>query len=289
MRREKLTLRGDSSEIHSALNAIKEADKAAEKRGSTGCWMIALSVLGLFGSLVLSDSNPTLGMSGLGVAGAVLVVGIVQSVRGRIGNIEDERYELVMELHRCLSVDCDRDTQYEYQLDLRPYTHSSFYLRRQGMLSIFPGGKTSFYRTPLVSTRLRLRDGTSLSIQVDRATSERTRTGFSARGKIKTKTKRKYRDIYQIKVKLPSGSAPPEKLMPISRPASSSALEYDGFVARQPVSSFMAEPKYKAQGTRASVVYVKKTSAAGGPDPTILLRLLCLTFFSIHQERQKSA
>lgn len=281
MKRELLTLKGDSSDIFKALRTIKEADKAAEKTQNMGCWMIGLSILGLFGSLVMLEENPMPGQAGLVVCGVVLLVGIVQNARGSAGNIEDERYEFVSKLHRFLSLDCEQDAQYEYQLELRPYTHRLFYVRRQGFFSFF-GGKSLFYHTPLISTRLRLRDGTAVSLTIDRATEERTRTRFNARGKLKTKTKKKYRDIYQIKVKRAPTAAPfPLQLMP--RSSSSELPPLQGAAA-----PYVGEPKYKVEGNRASLEYVKKT-VADGPDPAILLQLLCRLFYSIHCEQPKSA
>lgn len=280
MKRELLTLKGDSSDIFKALRAIREADEAAEKTQNMGCWMIGLSICGFFGSAMVFDTSPTFGKAGLILCGLVLLAGIVQHVRGSAGNIEDERYEFVSKLHRFLTSDCDQSTQYEYQLELRPYTDSSFYVRREGFFSFF-GGTAKFYHTPLISTRLRLRDGTALSLQIDRATVERTRTRMNARGKIKTKTKKKYRDIYQIKVKRPTTAPPlPLELKPPSLASSDPTLGS--------VTSYVGEPKYKVDGNRASLEYVKKTLAPG-PDPGILLQLLCRAFYSIHCQQPKSA
>lgn len=271
MKNKKLTLSGDEAGIFNALETIKSADKAAEKTWKTGCWLVFLSLMGGLASMVGLDPASPVIMPALALCGVVLVVGIVQVTRGRSGDIEDERYELAMKLHKFLSHDCEKDTQYEYHLDLRSYHDSSFYLRKEkfGGMFMLPRGSISYYQMPLLTARFKLRDGTAVAVQVDRATACKTVTKRGYSGKVKTKTKNKFRDIYQIKVKAPEGAPPlPERIQ---------------------LTNFAQDPSYKAQGSKASVVLVQKGASGGGPDPALLLKLLCLLFYSIHYHRQSAA
>lgn len=269
MKGKKIVISGDDAGIERALETIRTADKAAEKTWKGGCGILAVSVVGGFLTAITSSPGSPLVPLALAFFAIVFIVGAVQIYRGQSGDIEDERYELVQTVHRFLSLDCDKDAQFEYHLDLRSYYDSSFFLRKEKFGTVLPRGSISYYQMPLLTSRLKLRDGTAVSIQVDRLTARKTVTKFGRSGKIKTKTKNKFRDIHQVKVKLPDGAPPLPALLP--------------------TMGFPREPEYKAEGTKASASLVHKGSPNGGPDPTYLLRLLCLLFFAVHQERQSAA
>lgn len=267
MKNRKLTLSGDEAGIFEVLESIKSADKTAERTWKMGGCLSAIGGIGAFAHLIAFVNNPLLlfPMRAIVICGVILVVGIVMVYRGKGGDIENERYELALEIHKFLSHDCAKYAQYEYCLDLRSYFASSLCLRSEKLAS----GSISYYQIPLLSARFKLRDGTALAIQVERASTRKTVTKLSCSGKLKTKTKEKFRDIYQIKVKTPEGAPPlPERIQP---------------------ANFSRDPSYRTRGPRASVVLVQKDAARGGPDPTLLLKLLCLLFYSIHQDRQKAA
>ena len=209
MKNQKLTLRGDDAGIQAVLERIRVADKAAEKTKQTGCVIVVLAFVFGMGSVALDLKNP-FPMFILVCSCIAFVTGLIQVHRGESGDIEDERYELVMKLHKFLTCDCETDAQYEYHLDLRSYYDSSFFLRKEKFGGMFrlPRGSISYYQMPLLTTRIKLRDGTLLTIQVDRVTARKTVTK-RGRSKVKTKTKNKFRDIYQVRVKVPEGAPHP--------------------------------------------------------------------------------
>lgn len=269
MKNQKLTLSGDDAGIQAVLETMRVADKEAEKTKKIGCGIVGISVVFGFISIVLTaDAKTPLPMFILICSGIALAVGLGLYHRGQLGDIEDERYELVMKLHKFLTCDCENDAQYEYHLDLRSYHDSSFFLRKEKFGGLFrlPRGSISYYQMPLLTTRIKLRDDTLLTIQVDRVTASKTVTKRGYSGKVKTKTKYKFRDIYQVRVKVPEGAPhPPLEL--------AQAMTVIG-------------PSYKAAGPKASASVTRKNAAPGGPDPDLMLRLLCLVFHTIHQGRK---
>ena len=269
MKNQKLTLSGDDAGIQAVLETIRVADKEAEKTKKTGCGIIGLAVVfGFISTILVADAKNPFPMFILGCSGIALVVGLVLYHRGESGDIEDERYELVTTLHKFITCDVEKDAQYEYHLDLRSYYDSSFFLRKEKFGGMFqlPRGSISYYQMPLLTTRIKLRDGTLLTIQVDRVTARKTVTKRGRSGKVKTKTKNKFRDIYQVRLKVPEGAPHP----PLELTQAMTVIN----------------PSYKASGPKANASVTRKNAAAGGPDPDLLLRLLCLVFHTIHQGRK---
>ena len=273
MKNHSIKVQGNEKAIQAALTQVQIVDKAAEKGAKVGCLIVGLGILiGILGvnATVLGPGALIL----LALSGMCLVYGIVKYSRSNSRNIEDARYEQLMRLHKFLALDCDNDAELTYEVNLRAYDDPVYFLRKEkfgtGMFAL-PRGDISYYQMPFLTSRVLLRDGTTLAIQVDRATAKKTVTKRGVSGKTKTKSKLKYRDIYSVRIKVPEGMSHP--------PASLDEWRLKA----------QLKPDYKAAGPKARAVSVRKGIYDRVPDLDSLFKLLCVVFFSLHYERHRTA
>ena len=229
------TLQGSDEDVLSKLRNLRTKDKEAEttkKRGAYGAIAAVLAGLGIIvlfakGSLSNSSVMPLLSLCAVALGFAFFVF-----FTGDAGDIDDDRYETLERLHRFLSQDCDKGAHYSYTIDFRSFTNSALRTNKTktGHMFSYPIIVTETFETPVLSGQCKLRDGTSLSIAIDRTTTQRTRTKRNPRGKVKTKVKTKYRNSYLVKVKLPeeaSLTGTQAKAAPLVREGNS-VLKIDG-------------------------------------------------------------
>jgi hypothetical protein len=263
---------GTSEEIVASLTELEGVDKTSERTWKYGC------LLGLVGTLFPFIAGIALQPAPswtLAVGLAIACAGVIVYLKGSHGDVDDSRYKALGRLHRFLSGDADKDTQYHYVLDLRAYTDKAFYVRTEkfgGMFSL-PRGKVEFYECPVLYGQVGLRDGTMLSVSVNRSVKKLTRTKRGYSGKTKTKTKYKYSSVYSLKAKLPEGL--PVKLGNASSPASAHALP-------------AILKKKKSLGNKISASAKTRTR---GQDLDVdgLLGLLAQTFHQVHLQRHRPA
>lgn len=266
-----LNIQGTDAEVMDQLREVATSDKKSESTRNWGCLTMFLAVAAVAGPAMMNKYMPNWA---LGVAAAIGLVGLVMTVVGSSGDVDDSRYLALQRLHRFLVGDCDRNTQYHYVLDLRPYTNRAFFSHADKFGSMFslPKGKHEHFDCPVIYGQVRLRDGTMLSVNVNRLTRKTTRTKRGYSGKVKTKVKHKYAATYSLKAKLPQGAPPvpgqahsPEPGRPSGKPT-----------------------KFKGQGNKMAA---SKTVKNVGNDLEIegLLQLLTFTFRQAQQTGQSSA
>ena len=260
-----MVIDGSDEMVVETLRRLRESDKIAETKKAWGCGVAVVSALGAGGVMFAELTDPTIPLVVLG--GLALVATIFWGLANE-DDIDDYRYEALFRLHRFLSGDCDAQTNYHYEMDLRDYTDNAFLDQsRSETPGFFSGCGTynSFFEMPVVEARVKLRDGTALQARATRTTRQRTRTRRNARGKTKTKVKYKYLDKFQINLKLPAGS--PE-------PPAQSAHSGGGTLFSQ------VPPRYKADGRKVSTSFSTKKSE-GSFNCDVLLRLATWTFRQI--------
>lgn len=236
---------GTDETVTESLRKLKMSDKLAESKKAWGCGVAVLSALGAGGIVFADLRNPGIPLTVLGV---LALASTIFWFVANTGDVDDDRYEALYRLHRFLSGDCDAFTNYHYELDLRSYTDKRCMDKaRSNPSGLFSGCGTfdCFFDLPVVTARVKLRDGTALLASVTRTTRQRTRTRRNFRGKTKTKTKLKYVDKYQLELKLPSSvPAPPQ-----SRHHSGGGALF----AHIP-------PKYRARGHKVVTSFSTKTT-----------------------------
>lgn len=219
--RKRYTFTGSSEEIQSQLAQLQESDKESEEQARTGtsagskALLKALGagaagfVLGLLSEQVLPKSGHLadvviLGLWGLGLAGFCYfawraIASFTVAVQAREGDIEDARYLALGRLHHYLMLDASPSTQFAYELDFRRRANPSFRQKSEP----YRGGEARFYSLPVLKAHLKLKDGSVLSMEIEQRTRERVFTRVNPRGKVKTKTKTKWTDIYRVQLKIP--------------------------------------------------------------------------------------
>ncbi len=256
-----------------ALARLQNADKDAEGNHRKGCLILFCGILGLFVVGASTSSNPersplvTATLVGLMLLSVVGLVRILASGR----DYEDARYQLLMRIHKFLSLDGMPHGIFSYELDFRSYTDRVFFLRKEpfGTKGFFgfkvPYGDISYYSMPLMTGRLKLKNGVSLAFQICRDSAVKTVTKRGYSGKIKTKSKTKARDIFRVRAKLPANWGP----APLEPPSRSGAIV----------------PSYKANGPNAVAVHVVKHVQGTVPDGNQLLQTMAWLFFQLQASK----
>lgn len=268
-------LEGSSDEILQMVDRIRAGDKTSEGVVKKGGWASLASCLSGFGILGLGAMFPTMDSQILKFLTLLAVVAFVASIIiamvGSSGDVEDSRYESLEKLHRFMEKDCGHNTVFHYELDLRPLTHRSFYTHQEkfgGGIFSLPRGTHKYFTAPVVKARYTLRDGTRVQVEMAKITRETRKTKRGLSGKVKTKTKCKYKDLYTCRVKLPTGVE----------------LNRESWRVTNSPQFTGESPKVKTEGNKLSSTLVRKRNQIG-VDPTPLLQLLTLLFHKVHSSR----
>ncbi len=274
LKNDRMNFSGNDESILAALARLEKADKKAEKGCRNGCLSMFVAALGIILVSGNTDSGPErpLIVTVIILALMLFFISGVFRIFGSGRDYEDARYHLLTRLHKFFSLDCASDSLYSYQLDFRSYTDKAFLQRKEpfgtkGFLGSYkePYGDISYYTMPMLTGRIKLKNGISLSFEICRKTAYKTVTKRGSSGKVKTKSKAKSRDICRVRVKLPAtlGPAPLEPL------ATSSTFA----------------PSYKTNGSTATVIHVAKHVHGKVPDGDQLLQTMAWLFYQLQATR----
>ncbi len=220
--RKRYTFSGTGLEIERQLAELQESDKESEELAQSGSAagtkgiLKALGagaagfVLGLLSEQVLPRSGSLavfaiFGCWGVGLAGFLFFAwraskAFSMASKARMGDIDDIRYLGLGRLHQFLKLDTTEAAQFQYELDFRGRSDSNFKIKSEP----YRGGKEKHYVMPVLKARVKLKDGTTLQLAIEQRTRLRVYSKVNPRGKVKTKRKHKWVDIYRLQLKTPS-------------------------------------------------------------------------------------
>lgn len=209
---------GTSQQVEDQLFALRESDKESEEAARAhmsvaGSQMKkALMSVGLVGiaylicsTFVSRSSKDILFLGailvGLCVGGYFIVKAIGASSaagQARTGDIDDNLYQGLSRLHSFLKLDCTDTTLYDYEIDFSDPHAERFLLRSEP----YRNGRESYYQQCKLKAKVKLRDGTSLKLQIDKLSRVRSYSKTNPRGKVKSKYKTKDKELVRLDLAL---------------------------------------------------------------------------------------
>lgn len=220
---------GPHESVLQQLQELRASDKGAEesvaahnKEQTKGCSMagggcLTMMLTGAIAQQGVFDNWPEWAWKWvLAVCMVIIPVGLIKSMASSSSanaaskfDLDDDRYESLERLHRFFSTDCHSAATFSYGLELRNLDSPEFLQKEDkfGGLFSYPKGSTRFYEIPLLSGRMKLKNGIVLQLKATRFLRVKAYNKKSASGKIKSKRKVKWKDLYQIDLKLPGETA----------------------------------------------------------------------------------
>lgn len=182
-----------AEQIRLDVEDLRGFDKHHEKIAARWGWgvffSILLAVAGFFLLLWNEGLNvhPALGGSLIGLG--VLSASVCQFVKWTYlrWDLEDFRYELLLELVRLLQTDMAQDAQFQVKVDFSPHNSKQFFMHK----GVAGHWTVKYYAHPWFEISGQLLDGSKFQVALLEKQQDRHRYKTNARGKTKLKTKTK--------------------------------------------------------------------------------------------------
>lgn len=202
--KNRFQLVGNWDEVRAKLQEVQTSDNKAEgemKRGYVGvAWGLGILVLGILCLVFVPPLSGILMFAG----GAVIILGLIYRTMNASYDLENQRYEIPLQLLETICVDLDPSKEISLTVDFRASQTSQFVTKvEQSKFLIFSSGpKVTYFSHPWLTLAAITALGYKLQVDVTR---EGTYKEVPKRKR--TKTKLRFYDVVTVAVRPPRGSS----------------------------------------------------------------------------------